>query len=88
MSDAVVLRVIVDGDGGFSEVYPGKSPDDVVEGRLDAITGLARGMTSGAPSVALMISLPDGKVVFAQTSLRLFLAAGDALKARHGDPRQ
>lgn len=48
---------------------------------------LEGGMASGAPSVALRVDLPDGKVVVAETSLKLFLAAADALKARFGDPR-
>lgn len=51
------------------------------------ITALAGGMMSGAPSVMLRLDLPDGRTVLAQTSLRLFLAAADMLRARYGDPR-
>lgn len=51
---------------------------------IGALTG---GMASGAPSVAFCFELPDGQVVIAETSMALFLTAGDALKARYGDPR-
>lgn len=51
------------------------------------VGGLAGGMSSGKPSVALRIDLPDGRHVIAETSLALFLMAADALKARFGDPR-
>jgi len=48
---------------------------------------LEGGMDSGAPSVAFRFDLPDGKVVFAQTSLKLFLSAADLFKVKFGDPR-
>ncbi len=51
------------------------------------IAGLAGGMKSGAPSVAMGLELPDGRVVVAETSLKLFLAAADALRAKFGDQR-
>lgn len=51
------------------------------------ITCLSRGMSSGAPSVALRLDLPDGRVVIAETSLKLFLTAADIFKAKYGDPR-
>jgi hypothetical protein len=51
------------------------------------ITGLVAGMASGAPSVAIRLDLPDGQIIVAETSLQLFLAAADALKAKYGDPR-
>ncbi len=51
------------------------------------VAGLTSGMRSGAPSVAIRIDLPDGKTAIAETSLKLFLTAADALKARFGDPR-
>jgi hypothetical protein len=52
------------------------------------LTILDGGMTSGLPSVAIRLDLPDGKVVIAETSLQLFLTAADALKTtKYGDPR-
>ena len=52
------------------------------------ITCLEQGMYSGKPSVAMRFDLPDGKIVVVETSLRLFLVAADALKAKYGDPRE
>lgn len=49
---------------------------------------LPAGMASGAPSVAICVPLPNGRVVIAETSLALFLTAADAFRARYGDPRQ
>jgi hypothetical protein len=51
------------------------------------IGGLEAGMASGRPSLAFCFTLPDGRVVLAETSLVLFLAAADAFRARFGDPR-
>jgi hypothetical protein len=46
---------------------------------------LEGGMTSGLPSVALRIDLPDGQTVIAETSARLFVSAGNAVQARYPD---
>lgn len=40
---------------------------------------LRRGMASGKDSVALCFKLPDGRVVIAETSAELFMAAGGAI---------
>lgn len=52
------------------------------------VTALPNGTTSGKPSVAFGFLLPDGRMVFAETTLALFLMAADAFKARCGDPRR
>lgn len=44
---------------------------------------LDRGMSSGRPSVAIRIDLPDGRYVIAETSARLFVGAARAIHARH-----
>lgn len=49
------------------------------------IGALEAGMVSGAPSVAIRIDLPDGRIVVAETSLRLFQMANAALLGRFGD---
>jgi hypothetical protein len=41
-------------------------------------------MSSGKPSVSIMFELPDGKIVFAETSLALFLAAAQTFAAKQG----
>lgn len=46
---------------------------------------LDRGMTSGRPSVALRLDLPDGQTVVAETSARLFVTAARAVEARYPD---
>ena len=45
----------------------------------------AWGMASGKPSVAFRFDLDDGRVVVAQTSMRLFLLAADMCRARFGE---
>ncbi len=42
---------------------------------------LKHGMKSGKPSVGIVLELPLGEVVIAETSLQVFLAAADALRA-------
>ncbi len=49
--------------------------------------GLASGMQSGKPSVAIAVPLGDGTWALGETSLALLLTATEALVAVHGDPR-
>lgn len=49
------------------------------------VMALGRGMVSGATSVAFGFELPDGRVVLAETSLRLFIAAAVAMGVRYGE---
>lgn len=74
-----------DGDGCWPDLA-GKELIEPAQGIIN-LAGLAGGMVSGKPSVGIRVNLPDGRVVIAQTSLRLFLTCADALKARYGDPR-
>jgi hypothetical protein len=76
-------RIVLEGDGHFAELQGRKIH------RVEHLTiaGLEGGMASGAPSVALVAVLPDGSAFFGETSLKVFLTAADALKARYGDPR-
>ena len=73
------LELRLDGDGALAEF----KERELVSGEQLIVCALSRGMASGRPSVAVACELPDGKVFFAQTSLRLFLAAADALRARY-----
>jgi hypothetical protein len=47
------------------------------------IAGLAHGMATGAPSVAIGIEIGDDTLVLAETSLALFLNAADMLRAKY-----
>lgn len=75
------------GDGQWPELLDKMKEGKVIhvaENGVIGVGGLAGGMTSGKPSVVLVIHLPDGRSVMAETSLRLFLMAADALRARFG----
>jgi hypothetical protein len=77
------LNIILDGDGCWPDLREKK----MHEVRLDAVAAMARGTQSGKPTVMCRVNLPDGSVVVAETTLALFLAAADAFRIRHGDPR-
>lgn len=47
------------------------------------ITTLEGGMVSGAPSVCLRLDWPDGRTVFVQTSVRVFLQTAEILRAKY-----
>lgn len=84
------LRIIPDGEGAIPHMAEAQAAGTLIHLADDAeiiVTGLAAGMQSGDPSAAFAFRLPDGRYVFAETSLRLLLTAADALKSRHGDPR-
>lgn len=50
------------------------------------VAALPGGMAGGGTSVALRIDLPDGRTVLAETSLKLFAFAADALVKMYGLP--
>lgn len=49
------------------------------------IAVLDDGTVSGEPSVAFRFHLPDGKVAFAQTTLRLYLLTANIIRAKYPD---
>ena len=85
------MTIILDGDKCWPDLTNQSGDgmaDKVIDGgSIDAMACLPMGTSGGNPSVSVRINLPDGRVVIAQTTLALLLSAGDAFKARHGDPR-
>lgn len=78
------MRIVLDGDGQFPELQGKK----IHRADIDSMTCLQGGMASGKPSVAVLVQLDDGSVVFAETSLALLVSAARAFVARHGDPTE
>lgn len=62
--------------------------DQIIVAKNDSmkIGVLPNGMKSGNHSVSFGIYLPDGKMVFAETSLKLFLTAARVFAAKYGEP--
>ncbi len=77
-----MIKIVLDGDGALADRDPAKLLE--LEGPI-TVSGLPGGMQSGKPSVAFWFDLPDGRTVFAQTSMALFLAAARAFRGRYGD---
>jgi hypothetical protein len=72
------LHLVMDIDENGSPI----DPASVVHTTLDMTVGTLRaGMQSGKDSVMLVIPLPDGRNVIAETSAELFVAAGRAITA-------
>jgi hypothetical protein len=57
----------------------------LTEGLDMTVLCIEGGMKSGKPSVTLRIDLPNGAVVVAETSARLFCIAAHMIQARHPD---
>ena len=81
----IPLRIILDGEGAFTELQPKVTAGQVEQGQVAAVAALPRGMNSGKPSVMAQVDLPDGRVVMAETSMRLFLMASRAFRIRYGN---
>lgn len=93
-----ILDIRTDGDGALSELVGGANAEQLAEMRARGevidlgdddtimLTGLPHGMQSGAPSVMLAFKLPDGKIVMAQTSWRLFATGFHQLAGRFNTP--
>jgi hypothetical protein len=92
------LVVRLDGDGALSDLVDARTDEevrvlretgaliDLSDDSTIVVTGFEHGMESGAPSVALGFKLPDGRVVLAQTSWRLFAMAFHALAGKFQTP--
>lgn len=76
------LHIILDGDN----CWPDLLDKELIhyQGSI-SVAALTGGMASGKPSVALRFDFPDGRVLIAETSMALFLAAARAFRARFGD---
>lgn len=79
------VKIILNMENCFETVFPGRSPSELRTARIRAIGALPGGMSSGLPSVTVMIETTDGTIAMAETSLRLFQMANAALSAVYGD---
>lgn len=80
-----IIKVILEGDSCWPELLDKLMVGKIIhlrEGVLQ-IAGLSKGMKSGKPSISIRIDLPDGRVVLAETSMRLFLSAAEAFEQRY-----
>ncbi len=76
------LDVHVEGDKCWPDLEARR--DDIIHVTEHMeVAALSGGMVTGRPSVAFRIDLPDGRVVIAETSMRLFLSAADMFRARY-----
>ena len=80
------LRVEISGKGGaFADKLRGKRIIEPEKSEPVMVETLDAGMTSGAPSVSIMVEISGGRVVLAQTSVKLFQMAAYAMLSRYGD---
>jgi len=75
-----VLKIIM--DGTIERSGPDFDPTKVEHIQTPiAVIGMPRGMASMQPSIMFRFTLNDGREVFAETSLALFVTAADGLRA-------
>jgi hypothetical protein len=76
------LHIHMDAEGLLADI----PRDQIIDVAADvSLAILERGTVSGKPVVAIVLPLPDGRKVLAQTSLALFQTAAKAFTARFGD---
>ncbi len=82
------INVNLEGEGAWPDmeqlINDGKLIIIPDEATID-IAVLDNGTKSGEPSIAFRFYLPDGKVAFAQTTLRLFLTSIRVIQTRYPD---
>ncbi len=81
---ASIIHLQLDGDGAFQDLRGKMMGVHHLTGDF-TIAGLTAGMVSGRPSLVLRFDLPGGQVVLQETSVRVFLAAADTIRAKFGD---
>lgn len=72
------LDIQLEGDG----CWPDLKEMRFDSGQITGIAYLKNGMVSGNPSVTVRAALNDGRIVLVETSLKLFLAAASAFRAK------
>ena len=81
----IPMVIKLDGDAAWPELV-GKDVIHLGNGApAIQVAVLEAGMSSGRPSIAIRIDLPDGRFVIAETTARLFCTAGKAIMARYPD---
>lgn len=78
------IKIIIDGEGCWPDIAEKIVDGDLIHlsnGNVIEIAMLRGGTKSGKPSLSIRIDLPDGKVVIAETTLELFVAAARAFEA-------
>ena len=76
------LDINLEGDGAFAEFKDRIKHKGVIVG----VATLDAGMTSGLPSIAFAIQLENGEMVFAETSVKMFLLAAAVVGGKYGWP--
>lgn len=80
-----LMTVILDGDG----CWPDAVADNVIllgnRAPPIQVAVLEHGVTSGRPSVTLRVDLPDGRMVLAETTARLFCTVARAIMGKYPD---
>jgi len=76
------LEISLDGLGA----WPDLATRDVVHAHWTRLSALPGGMASGGLSIGIVVELPDGRLVFAETSWALLYVAARAIEARYGAP--
>jgi len=77
----IPFEIKLDGDG----CWPDLQAKRWIPGKITGGAVLANGTTEGRPTVTLRIETADGKIVLAETTLRLLDAAVRAMRARYPD---
>jgi hypothetical protein len=81
----ISMHVVLQGEGAFADVPREQFIHMGRDAKPIQVVVLDKGMSSGKPSVALRLDLPDGTTVCAETSARLFVTAARAIHARYPD---
>lgn len=80
------LNIIMDGDNAWPDLQEKMERGTLIHYAGDlSVAVLPGGMESGRPSVTIRFDLPDGTTLIAETSLRLFLGAATAFRAKYGE---
>lgn len=79
-----VMHIELDADGCWPDMQQAHLEGRVIETNEISVAALQSGMQSGGTSVAFRINLPDGRIVFAQTSLKLYMLAAELFRQRYG----
>ena len=78
-----IIKLILNGERAFADLQ-GRPKDIIHRKGPFTVAALASGMTSGHPSLAIRIDLPENKVLIQETSVAAWLAVARALEGKYG----
>ncbi len=77
------VKIVLDAEGKCPEYLDEVQRGEVVEARVETISVLTHGTVGGQPTVGLYSRDASGRLIFTETTAKLFVTAAKMMEARY-----